>query len=473
MQVKKFEASTMKEALEMVKSQLGPDAIILSAKSNTRNGLLGKNSVEVTAAVSETTLTKKKFAESKLGEQDKKKFLAAPARAQRTFIEDVITGFQKEQQEKQRPPITRTPYVDINDEESQIPAGSVGKNVKSLLSRMMSEDVSIPSDSPVDQMAARLKRAQAVPPVVDPSVQQLKEEISRLKGVIEGYKSDLPNKVSLHPGASLGIPYELSGLFDRLTHIGISEENAYELVQIAQKQMNPIQLKDKAIVEAWLFKYLLENIKVSDDPAKGRVHVFVGAGGCGKTSSLIKFATHLVVAKKASVAILTADNFKIGAADQLKILARILNVPFGVIRSNTDWEHFLKAFKNVDFILVDFPGLSLKNPQELQLLQQYLPPASVVKSVHYVQSAVCRDSEAIEMGRRYLALGFDDTIFTCVDEAVHHGIFFNFQKHFDLPIHSLGIGPKMPEDYEVAIKERVLDLMFRITKQDLGLERGT
>lgn len=472
MQVRKFEASTMKEALEMVKTQLGPDAIILSAKGNTRNGLLGKNSVEVTAAVSESTLTKKKFAESKLREQDKKKFFAATARTQRTFIEDVVTGYQKEQQEKQRPPITRTPYVDINDEESQIPAGSVGKNVKSLLSKIMSDDLDVSSDSPVDQMAIRLKRAQStISPQTDASVQQLKGEISRLKGVIEGYKSDLPNKVSLHPGASLGIPYELSSLFDRLTHIGISEGNAVELVQMAQKQMSPIQLKDKSLVEAWLFKYLLENIKVCEESAKGRVHIFVGAGGSGKTSSLIKFATHLVVAKKSSVAILTADNFKIGATDQLKILARILNVPFGMIRSNTDWEHYMKVFKNVDYILVDFPGFSLKNPQELQLLKQYLPPSSIVKSIHYVQSAVCRDSEAVEMGKRYLGLGFDDTIFTCVDEAVHHGIFFNFQKHFDVPIHSLGIGPKMPEDFEIAIKERVLDLMFKITKQEL--ERGT
>lgn len=467
MQVKKFEAGTMKEALEMVKTQLGPDAIILSAKGNTRNGLLGKNSVEVTAAVSESTLTKKKFAESKLREQDRKKFQAATARTQRIFIEDVITGYQKEQQEKQRPPITRTPYVDINDEESKIPAGSVGKNVKSLLSKIMSEDLDILSDDPIDQMATRLKKAQpslAIP--VDPSVQQLKEEISRLRGVIEGYKSDLPNKVSLHPGANLGIPYELSSLFDRLTHIGLSEESAFELVQTAQKQMSPIQLKDKSLVEAWLFKYLLENIKVSSDFVNGRVHIFAGPGGSGKTSSLIKFATYLAVAKKSSLAILTADNFKIGAADQLKILARILNVPFGVIRSNADWDHYMKVFKNVDYILVDFPGLSLKNPQELQLLKQYLPPTAVVKSIHYVQSAVCRDNEAIEMGKRYLGLGFDDTIFTCVDEAVHHGIFFNFQKHFDVPIHSLGIGPKIPEDYEIAIKERVLDLMFKITKQD-------
>ncbi len=464
MQVKKFEAGTMKEALEMVKTQLGPDAIILSAKGNTRNGLLGKNSVEVTAAVSETTLQKKRLAESKLRDQDKKKFLSSPARQQKAFIENVITEYQKEQAEKIRPPVTRVPYVDIHDEEKQMPASSVGKNVKALLSKIMSDESLDGSDDPVDQMASRLRNARAsMAPEL--GVQELKQEISRLKGVIEGYKSDLPNKISLHPGASWGVPFELSAMFDRLTTIGISEENAFELVQIAQKQLSTPQLKDKAVVEAWMFRHLLETIRVCDDPYRGRVHLFVGAGGQGKTSSLVKFATHLVVAKKHSVAILSADNFKIGAADQLRILSRILNVPFGMIRSSADWEHYLKVFKNVDYILVDFPGLSLKAPQEVQLLQQYMPPKSVVRSVHYTQSTVCRDSEAIEMGKRYQALGIDDVVFTCVDEAVHHGIFFNFQKRFDVPIHSLGIGPKMPEDYEIAIKERVLDLMFKITKQ--------
>ena len=45
MQVKKFEARTMKEALEMVKAELGPDAIILSARDNNKS-----SDLSVTAA---------------------------------------------------------------------------------------------------------------------------------------------------------------------------------------------------------------------------------------------------------------------------------------------------------------------------------------------------------------------------------------------------------------------------------------
>ena len=66
MQVKKYEARSMQEALEMIKLELGPEAIILNAKDNNRSfGLGGKTSVEVTAAISEQTLRKKQIAASK------------------------------------------------------------------------------------------------------------------------------------------------------------------------------------------------------------------------------------------------------------------------------------------------------------------------------------------------------------------------------------------------------------------------
>lgn len=470
MQVKKFEANSMKEALEMVKANLGPDAIILSAKGNSRNGLLGKNSVEVTAAVSEATLQKKKLAESKMRDQDKKRFQTAPAKQQRVVINSVIEEFERVRDEERaeavvrKKPTTTMPYVDIVDEADGVRAESIGKNVKTLLNRMMLEDEHSSSDDIIDQHSKRLRRAQENA-IADAQIQGLTSEILRLKKVIEDQKATPANAITLHPGASWGIPFELSAIFEKLMLAGISEGNAVELVQTAQKNISNAQIRDKALVEAWMYKYLLDSIRVSEDHLRGRIHLFVGAGGQGKTSSLIRFASYLTIAKKRSVAILTADNFKIGATEQLKILTKILHVPFGVIKSSSDWDLQLKKLKDVDLILVDFPGLSLKNPQELELIKQYMPPKGVVTTCHYVQSAICRDIDAFEMARRYQALNFDDVIFTSVDESYQHGIFYNFQKKFNVPIHSLGIGPKLPEDYEIAIKERLLDLMFNITKQ--------
>ena len=65
MQVKKFEAPTMAEALKLIKAELGPEAIILTTKQNRKGfGLLSKASVEVTAAISEKAFAKKKGLQS-------------------------------------------------------------------------------------------------------------------------------------------------------------------------------------------------------------------------------------------------------------------------------------------------------------------------------------------------------------------------------------------------------------------------
>ena len=66
MQVKKFEAPTLQEALETIKRELGPEAIILQTRQNKKGfGLLSKASIEVTAAVSEKALTKKSAVETR------------------------------------------------------------------------------------------------------------------------------------------------------------------------------------------------------------------------------------------------------------------------------------------------------------------------------------------------------------------------------------------------------------------------
>src|SRR6185312_12856760 len=100
MQVKKFEAKTMKEALELVKVHMGPEAIILSAKDTHRGfGLMGEKSVEVTAAVSEETLRKKKIAESKLREDLRTRFQQIPATKQREFINKVFEERREDRRE--------------------------------------------------------------------------------------------------------------------------------------------------------------------------------------------------------------------------------------------------------------------------------------------------------------------------------------------------------------------------------------
>lgn len=504
MQVRKFEAKTMKDALEMVKIQLGPEAIILSARDNSKGfGLIGEKSVEVTAAVSEETLKRKALAERKLNQAHKERYSKVSARTQREFIAKAF----REDRDDERPSreMTSRRYIDILDEEmgagqkSEVVSSAVRNAKKQFMDSLIDDEGQGGDDDAQTQTSPNVARArirnaaleawEAVQPTVDEEPQKvrrkaagraargdtheivaLRKEIHHLKGMIEKFQKVPQSFVTMHPGADEGVPFELSFMYEKLLRSGISQENVVELLKQAQEEMAPAQLKKKPYVDAWVAKYLLNTVQVSSDWLRGRYHAFTGGVGQGKTSALVKLASHLVICEKKQVAILTTDSIKLGAAEQLRIYAQILNIPFGVIRRPEDWDVIEQRLRHVDHILIDYPGLKLKSMDEVDRVRTLLPSDKSQRVVHYVQSVLAKDSDALEVAGRYKMIGFDDVIFTCLDETVQHGLIYNFQRKFSVPLHSFGIGSKIPEDFEPATKERVVDLIFKLTK--VKKERG-
>lgn len=479
MQVKKFEARTMKEALEMVKTQLGPDAIILSARDNNKSyGLVGEGSVEITAAVSEETLQKKKFTESRLREQDREKFLRSSARSQKELIEKMVT---KHVAKSQVPSITQRRYIDIEDEHSHqsmqaaAAASSSEERIRSATQRALA---AMQSQEDFVEKPLRSKTAKNVEPartmkaapasqaaqVESAEVRALRNEIASLKSVITQFQTVPQTFAGGHPGADYGIPYDLSFMFEKLTNSGVGQDVAAEILDLAQNEIPALKMKNKALVEGWVARHILETTKVSTQQTQGKIHCFVGPAGAGKTSSLIKMASHMVVRENKKVALITTDTYKVGAADQMRIYAQILNVPFSIIRGPNDWNNIIRYIANMDAVLVDFTGLSLKSAEEINMLKNLLPPSNLPASTHLVLPATTKDQDATELGRRYSILGCKDVIFTGLDESAQHGTIYNFMRNFDIPLHSFGIGSRVPEDFEFATKERVLDLIFKITK---------
>lgn len=561
MRVKKFEAKSMKEALQMVKYELGPDAVILGARDNKRFGLAGEASVEVTAAVSESTLQKKRFVESRLTAADRARFERSDARTQRQIIEKMVEARMKQNEAPQRRAITPVSYIDIPDEdEAPSPRRkaalerAAGRSVLDLLedfdqdfeedkwqtrstrdasrdagssapvrkeqvepsekakarirnaaqeawksnpffdeeraARRASQQSTAPQRQSATPQAPQATRPQPPPesqpaaggtemireqapqaPIVTKPVEGketeitvLKNEISRLQKMLEGFQKVPQTFVSMHPGADYGISYDFSFMYQKLMEAGLNVENTVEILQAAAKEIDPVQAKKRPIIDAWVARWFLNNIQIAQTPFQGRVHLFVGGSGSGKTSALVKMASHLVVKEKKKVAILSTDSFKVGAVDQLKIYCQILNVPFAVIRSRKDWEWVLGQLRHIDHVLVDFPGLQLRDLDEIHLLKSLLPPEGIAPVCHFCVSATAKDGDAYEIARRYRVADYGDVIFTNLDQSVQHGIIYNLHRKTGKPLHSFGIGNRIPEDFEVASKERVLDLIFKLTK---------
>jgi flagellar biosynthesis GTPase FlhF len=577
MRVKKFEAKSMKEALQMVKQELGPDAVILAARDNRRSfGLGGEASVEITAAVSEGTLQKKKFAESRLTEDKRAQFAQANARQQKQIIEKMIEKRTRRQEEEQaaqvRKPITKVSYIDIPDDVEESPrrttafANAAGRNVDELLqdfdqdlmapasadraltrirnaareawknNPFMDEAPKPAASSRISQARASQTRASAGTPAraaanpvagysrattaqavanaaaqkiqgasasqgamssarssgglelvhetdfereenfrhvqlatapavshVQPSeVAKLQGEIKRLEQMLEGFQKVPQTFATLHPGAEYGIGYDFSFIYQKLAEAGVGTDQIVEILKQAEKDIDPMQAKKRPIVDAWVARWFLNNVKTQQ--TQGRLHLFVGGNGSGKTTSLVKMAAQLVVKEKKKVAILSTDSSKVGAVDQMKIYCQILNVPFAVVRNKQDWEWVFSQLRNVDHILVDFPGTQLREIDEIHHLKSLLPPEGYAPITHLCISATSKDGDADELARRYKMAEPNDIIFTNLDQSVQHGIIYNLQRRTGLPLHSFGIGNRIPEDIEPASKERVLDLIFKLTK---------
>lgn len=457
MQVKKFEARSMKEALEMIKTQLGPDAIILSAKEITKGfGLGGEKSIEVTAAFSEATLHKKKFVESKFAPQVKEKFQRIPAKEQKEVMRKMIEA-QVTKINAQTPAPTRTSaaprassasssvpyrmterrYIDIDNEDAGTPAVS---------SRM---------DSPVTEAVKKAWN--------DMEVTSLKQEIETLKQVMSQFKSVPQSFVHAHPGADYGVHYQMSGAYQKLTAAGLLPEIAGEVVVHCQKTLSGQQLQRTSVVESSIAKYLMDRTPVTHD-CEEQFHLFVGPSGSGKTSSLIKLASEMILNQQKRVAIISTDNTKVGGAEQMKMFAQILNVPFLSIRTQQDWSHVIPHLDQLDHVLVDFSGLNLRNQEEINFIKRMSPPVYRSLRTHLVLSSQSKDADLIECARRYEAFGYNDVIFTGLDEASQHGNIYNFVTKTGAKLLAFGIGSKVPEDFEFATPERVVDLILKITQ---------
>lgn len=466
MQVRKFEARTMKDALEMVKKQLGPDAIILAAKDNSNKyGLVGESSFEITAAVSEETLHKKKFVESRMAENDKQQFQNSSARTQKEIISKFVTRHTTPVTK----PVTTQKYIDINDEKNAAEeriknAVQRAFDAGTLLNdRQVKRQTAKPPETRNQQVEAR---QQYIEVQNDSEMNSLRSEIASLKAMIKNMQTPTESRPQSHyPGENYGIHYELSSQFQGLVKEGVLEDLAAEMILDLQNQVPVTRLKNKPLVEGFLAKRILEDIVVSSGENK-KFHFFVGPSGGGKTSSIIKMASQLIVRENKKVALLTLDTQKVGAVEQLRIYSQILNVPFAVIRERSDWKEILKFINSIDYILIDTPGSNLKTQEEVSYFERMILKEIPSKSVHLVLSARNKYEDLQGVLNNFATLNVTDVIFNHLDETVQNGNVYSFNKINKLPLFAFGIGQRIPEDFEYATKERLVDLIFHITQKN-------
>ncbi len=181
-----------------------------------------------------------------------------------------------------------------------------------------------------------------------------------------------------------------------------------------------------------------------------KVVFFVGTTGVGKTTTIAKIASKLIVDEKKRVALLTADTYRIAAAEQLRTYANILEVPFRVIYSTEDMEAAVRDYVKCDYILVDTAGHSHHNNEQRSTMSEFIQclKDKAEEEVFLVLSATTKYRDLLSIADAYGKIGTYKLIFTKLDETESYGNLLNLKLHTGAPMSYITCGQNVPEDIE-------------------------
>ncbi|MBI4666554.1 MAG: flagellar biosynthesis protein FlhF [Nitrospinae bacterium] len=410
MQVKRYEAVDMGEALKLIKNDLGPNAVILSTrtvkKGSSAFGLFGRPVIEVTAA---------------LAQQPAEEAPHKPVRQGRYRAQD---------------PVAET------------------KNMIETTVAVME-----PLLEGIDDIRRNLSKISAKEETPEKTAERIEDDVRELKSMI----SYLMDQAEVEKEQGLGRSY--LSLLRIMKDRGVASEYALALLdEIREKSeghgepdlktllsVTANRMKDTLILGGWI-----------NGPGNGggspRVVSLVGPTGVGKTTTVAKIAARLTM-EGAKVGLATIDTFRIAAVEQLKIYAKILNIPLEVILTPQDLGRTLHMYSSMDVVLIDTAGRSQRDLEQIDELKKFydMNPAVDARLVLSAGASEKQNSEAI---RNFSALPVSGLIFTKLDEAGQLGTVFNQHVRTGLPISYFTTGQRVPEDIEEATAKRLINGIF-------------
>lgn len=381
MQVKRYEVATMNEGLYKIKNDLGPDAVILSARK-IKNGR--QEMFEIMAARDEDPTAFQKGRESKPETSG-----AAPS--QRS--EETIALFRNEL--------------------AQIRKSVEAMQRQSLLGRELAE-MRETMNSFFDVVGMRKGRA----------------------------AQDLNSKIYL-----------------QLIGSGFSRASACRLVDAVNQKTNQPSGLTEADALDWVEKYIGGSLPaVNKNSAGERVKMFIGPTGVGKTTTLAKLAARYSIMNKKKVALITTDNFRIAAAEQLETYAKIMGLRMEKAASKEAFEKAVRRFADQDVILVDTPGRARPDDGVLNACEFVLPDQAV--ETHLLINATGSREYLDSVVSAYSRFRISSLIVTKIDESERFGMLYDVIAKTNKPVTYLTCGQNVPQDIEEVTPGRMANLMI-------------
>lgn len=253
-----------------------------------------------------------------------------------------------------------------------------------------------------------------------------------------------------------------ANLWRRLQRVGLSGPLSRDLLEMIPDIDEPRQ--------AWrmLLAHLARMIEVPDvEPLEeGGVIAMVGPAGMGKTTTLAKLAARYVLKYGAqNIALVSMDSFRIGAQEQLKTLGRILNVPVTHVDPGQSLAQALDPLLRKRVVLIDTAGLQASDPALRMQLESLAGRG--IKSRNYLVLATTSQKQVLTAAyHSYKRCGLAGCILTKLDETASLGEVLSLAISHELPVAYLTDGPRIPDDLHLPRRHQLVTRAVNVQMQE-------
>lgn len=476
MNVKRYFAQTAREALRMLKDELGPDAVVLSNRA--ANG-----GVEILALPAGEVATLQRArsqaqAAAAAAASAPKPAAAAPRPAQGADFFDDDFRVSLSRAASQRPAAAAAaPAAAARPAPARVPEMQPFNPPRVELNREVfnaaSAQVRRPAAPPATPPAARSplrseapRQPEATPPrprpagveeearirALESANSQMATELAAIRGMIErqlaGFAWGEMSRTS--PGRTR--------LIGDLLEAGFSASLARELAEEVPDEDSPENAH--RLLHHGLTRRFRSMGGEDDIVDRGGVFALVGPTGVGKTTTTAKLAARCVVRHGADkLALITTDSYRIGAHEQLRIYGRILGVPVYVVRDATELRETLASLRDKFMVLIDTMGMSQRDKMVAE--QSAMLTGAGKLSRLLLLNSTCRGDTLDDVIRAYGGDDMAGVILSKMDEAMSLAPVVDVAIRHQLDVFYVANGQRVPEDLHLPDREALVGQALR------------
>ncbi|MBB5021422.1 flagellar biosynthesis protein FlhF [Desulfurispira natronophila] len=454
MQVKRYEVFDMKEAMEKIKHDLGPDAVILSTKTLSKSGSFGMFSrprMEVTAAIDdESRKTTPKPAQKEVAKKmhasyNNRGHVAQPDESQSDAdVQRILSALKQATQEDGLGIAQEGSLAGKHQKATRKGSGSAAAGVKQEhMDVILQELRELKSAVHSDDSTAKILESQ-------------QQEIAELKKILMHLATE---KYSEKPRYQEKIYQDL---YQKLISAGVDRYICRKMVDALREKIGSTQDKEILLRNA---RQLASRIvpmhgPIEVDGVHPKVVALVGPTGVGKTTTIAKLAAEYLLQQGVSVGLITLDTYRIAAVEQLKTYAGIIKIPVEVVNQNDSLLLALRKNLDKDLVLIDTAGRSHRDKQQIEELMGFLREEKVKVEVHLVLNAGTKERDLGDIIKSFEQIGIDRTIITKLDESNSYGGIFNCLAKHGLGVSYFTNGQDVPNDLVAAGQHNFFELLM-------------